>query len=126
MAHDEGLAERIREIMYVVPSSDGHSAEPRKGGATSHFVTEKKMFGGLCFMVSGNMCCGIVGEILMARVGPGQYFQCLELPHAREMDFTGKPLKGMLYVDPEGVAEDEDLQAWIDRCMAFMKTLPPK
>ena len=62
----------------------------------------------------------------MARVGPDQYEECLKLPHAREMDFTGKPLKGMIYVDPEGIAEDEDLKAWLDRCVGFMKTLPPK
>ena len=109
MAYDEGLAERIREMMAALPD-----------------VTEKKMFGGLCLMVSGNMCCGIVDETLMARVGPDQYTDSLQLPHAREMDFTGKPLNGLVYVDPEGIAEDEDLQAWVDRCMVFMKALPPK
>ena len=109
MAYDGGLAERLREVLADVPD-----------------VTEKKMFGGLCLLVSGNMCCGIVDETLMARVGPDQYAESLELPHAREMDFTGKPLKGMIYVDPEGIAEDEDLQAWVDRCMICMKTLPPK
>ncbi|VGO14929.1 hypothetical protein PDESU_03499 [Pontiella desulfatans] len=109
MAYDEGLAERIREILADVPD-----------------VTEKKMFGGLCLLVSGNMCCGIIDDILMARVGPEQYEECLKLPHAREMDFTGRPMKGMVNVDPEGIAEDEDLSAWIDRCMVFMKTLPRK
>ena len=62
----------------------------------------------------------------MARVGPDQYEECLKLSCAREMDFTGKPLKGMVYVDPEGVAKDADLKAWIDRCLSFMSTLPPK
>ena len=109
MAYDEGLAERLREVMEGLP-----------------FVTEKKMFGGLCLMVSGNMCCGIVDETLMARVGPDQYLDCLELPYAREMDFTGKPLKGLIYVDPDGISEDQDLKAWVDRCMNFMQTLPPK
>ena len=109
MAYDEGLAERIREVLADVPD-----------------VTEKKMFGGLCMMVRGNMCCGIVDETLMARVGPDRYAEDLELPHARKMDFTDKPLKGMIYVDPDGISEDEDLQAWVDRCMMFMKTLPPK
>ena len=109
MSYDEGLAERIRDVLADVPD-----------------VTEKKMFGGLCLLVSGNMCCGIVNETLMARVGPEQYEESLKLPHAREMDFTGKPLKGMICVDPEGIAEDEDLQAWVDRCREFMKTLPPK
>lgn len=109
MSYDEGLAERIRERL-----SDEIG------------VTEKKMFGGLCLLVRGNMCCGIVGETLMARVGPDQYPECLELPYAREMDFTGKPLKGMIYVDPEGIAEDEDLKLWVDCCLGFMNTLPPK
>lgn len=94
MSYDEGLAERLREVL-----------------ADASDVTEKKMFGGLCLLVSGNMCRGIVDETLMARVGPDRYAEYLELPHARGMDFTGKPLKGMIYVDPEGIAEDEDLQA---------------
>lgn len=109
MAYDEGLLERLRDVM-----------------ADIHGVTEKKMFGGICVLVNGNMCCGIVNDILMARVGPDQYFQCLELPHAREMDFTGRPLKGMIYVDPAGIAEDKDLKGWVDRCMNFMNMLPPK
>lgn len=109
MGYDEGLLERLRDVMVDIPG-----------------VTEKKMFGGMCIMVNGNMCCGIVDELLMARVGPDQYLQCLEVLHAREMDFTGKPLKGMVYVDPDGLAEDEDLLGWVNRCMNFMDTLPPK
>lgn len=130
MSFDEGLLERLREIMHIVPPSGGSVGDgmPPKGGTTDFIpdVTEKKMFGGMCILVNGNMCCGIVDDTLMARVGPDQYFQCLELPHAREMVFTGKPLKGMIYIDPEGVAEDEDLKAWVERCMTFMNTLPPK
>lgn len=109
MSYDEGLAERVREVMSDRPD-----------------VSEKKMFGGLCLLVSGNMCCGILGDTLMARVGPDQYDECLMLPHARQMDFTGRPLKGMLYVDPEGIAEDDELKAWIDRCLVFVRALPPK
>lgn len=109
MAFDEGLLERLRDVMTDFPG-----------------VTEKKMFGGLCILVNGNMCCGIVNDTLMGRVGPDQYEECLKLPHCREMDFTGKSLKGMVYVDPEGIAEDEELRGWVDRCMNFMNTLPPK
>jgi hypothetical protein len=109
MAYDEGLLERLRDVMGDIPG-----------------VSEKKMFGGMCILVNGNMCCGILDDVLMARVGPDQYEECLKLPLAREMDFIGKPMKGKVCVDPEGAAEDGDLKAWIGRCMAFMKTLPPK
>lgn len=109
MAHDEGLLERLRDVMADIPG-----------------VTEKKMFGGLCILVNGNMCCGIVNDILMGRVGADQYEECLKLPHCREMDFTGRPLKGMIYVDPEGTSGDDDLRTWVERCMSFMNTLPAK
>ena len=109
MAYDEGLAQRIREIF-----------------STRGEFLERKMFGGLAFMLSGNMCCGVVRDTLMLRVGPEQYDACLALPHAREMDFTGKPMRGMLYVDPPGIAEDRDLEAWIARAVSFAASLPPK
>jgi TfoX/Sxy family transcriptional regulator of competence genes len=107
MAYDEGLAERLRECLRGLPN-----------------VQEKRMFGGLCLLVGGHMTCGIVGETLMARIGPQAYPECLNLPHAREMDFTGKPLKGMVYVDPAGIEDDEILARWVDRCLAFVRTLP--
>lgn len=84
------------------------------------------MFGGLCFMVSGHMCCGIVDDALMARVGPGHYKASLEEPHVREMDFTGRPMKGMIYVTPAGIADDSELRRWIDTCVGFVQSLPPK
>ena len=108
MAYDEGLAIRIEECLADQP-----------------FRT-RKMFGGLCFLVNGNMCCGIVGDTLMARVGPDQYADCLTQPFAREMTFTGKAMKGMIYVDPEGIVEDEDLRRWLERCFRFVQRLPPK
>lgn len=109
MAYDERLAERVREQF-----------ESRTD------VEEKKMFGGLCFMVSNHMCCGIVGNMLMGRVGPGQYQECLSRDHVREMDFTGKAMKGMVYVSHEGVESDSDLALWISICTGFVETLPPK
>ncbi|MDH3871358.1 MAG: TfoX/Sxy family protein [Gammaproteobacteria bacterium] len=109
MAFDEGVAQRLREVF-----------------ADRTDVVEKKMFGGIAFMVSGNMCCGVVGEELMARVGPGQYEKALKEPYAREMDFTGKPMKGFVYVDVQGFASDEDLESWVGRCEQFVDTLPPK
>lgn len=109
MAYDEGLAERVRE--YLQKRTD---------------VGEKRMFGGLCFMVRDHMCCGLIGDDLMARVGPDAYDTCLALPHAGVMKFTGRPMKGMLTVDAAGLAEDADLAAWVDRCLAFVDGLPPK
>ncbi len=84
------------------------------------------MFGGLCFLLNGNMCCGIVGETLMVRVGKEAYEEALARPHAREMDFTGKPLRGMVYVDPGGIAEDGDLEGWIQTGVGFAESLPRK
>ena len=109
MAFDEGLAQRLREHLRDVPG-----------------IEEKRMFGGLAFMVRGNMCCGVLASNLMARVGAEQYETCLAHPHARKMDFTGKPLRGFLYVDEEGIEEDDDLQEWIDRAYRFVETLPAK
>lgn len=109
MAYDEGVAQRLREALADRPD-----------------VVEKKMFGGIAFMVAGHMCCGIVGEELMARVGPDQYDAALKEPHAREMDFTGRPLKGFIYVGVEGFASDADLETWIARCGQFVRSLPPK
>ena len=109
MAYDDGLAERIREIF---------------NGSLD--VEEKKMFGGLAFMVRGNMCCGVKDDLLMARVGPEQYSKALKRRHAREMDFTGKPLKGFIYVDTQGIENDRDLKLWVGLCQGFVRSLPPK
>lgn len=109
MAYDEGLAERLREVF-----------------SNQRNVTEKKMFGGIAFMVNGNMCCGVVNDMLMARVGPVQYEAALNKPHARKMDFTGKPLKGFVYVAPEGIESDEDLAGWVKRSLDFVTSLPAK
>lgn len=73
-------------------------------------VVERKMFGGLAFRVRGNMCCGVVGGELMVRVGAGGYDELLAEPHARPMDFTGRPMKGMLYVGAPGTATEVDLR----------------
>ena len=76
-------------------------------------------------MISNHMCCGIIGDSLMARVGADQYEECLRKKHAREMDFTGKSLKGMLYVSPQGVESDTDLESWVKICSRFADSLPP-
>ena len=109
MAYDEGLAQRIREVLHDQPG-----------------LVEKKMFGGLAFMINGNMSIGVVKHDLMVRVGAEAYQQTLEHPDAREMDFTGKPLKGFVYVDGSAVESDEKLSEWIDRGQQFALSLPAK
>tara|TARA_R110001599_G_scaffold353795_2_gene597970 strand:- start:115383 stop:115649 length:267 start_codon:yes stop_codon:yes gene_type:complete len=77
-------------------------------------------------MISGHMCCGIVGEMLMARVGPDSYEECLQQKYAQEMDFTGKFMKGMVYVLPEGIESDVSLFGWVGMCESYVKNLPLK
>ena len=109
MAFDEGLAERVSTALDDEPD-----------------LSERKMFGGLAFMIAGNMCVGIVGDDLMVRVGPDSYEAALDLPHTREMDFTGRTMRGLVYVDAAGTAEDDQLEAWIQRGLDFAGSLPPK
>ena len=109
MAYDEELAERVRRALA-----------PREG------LSEKKMFGGIAFMLRGNMACGIVKDELMVRVGPERYDDALARPHARPMDFTGRAMRGMVYVTPEGLRSDTDLSVWLQRGLEFAESLPPK
>ena len=100
MAYDEGLAARVRDTF--------------RGRQD---VVEKKMFGGLTFMVAGRMACGVVHDDLMVRVGPAGHDAALAEPHARPMDFTGRPMKGMVYVGSAGVRRDADLVRWVERAI---------
>lgn len=109
MAYDEKLAKRVRDLLAKTP---GYS--------------ERKMFGGLCFMLNGNMACGIVKDELMVRLAPDSYEKGLARPHARPMDFTGRPMKGMLYVGPAGIKDDAALADWVEGAAAFAEGLPPK
>jgi TfoX/Sxy family transcriptional regulator of competence genes len=109
MAYDEILAERIRTLLYRRKS-----------------ITERRMFGGLAFLVGGNMACGIIKEELMVRVGPDRYDEALGQPHARPMDFTKRPMRGMVYVGTAGFSTDQSLKAWVDRGVRFARSLPAK
>lgn len=109
MAYDEGLAERVREIL------DGRTD-----------VSEKAMFGGIAFMVRGHMCLGIVRDDLMVRVGPEAYEELLRQPHARRMDFTGRPMKGFVYVASAGLEMDSALQRWVGYGLRYAASLPAK
>jgi hypothetical protein len=106
MAYDETVANRVRQALGKHVDFD-----------------EKRMFGGLAFMVRGHMCCGIVGSELMVRVGPDAYAKALALRHARPMDFTGRPLTGMVYVGPAGFKTETALDAWVGRGLAFVLSL---
>ena len=109
MAFDEGLAERLREILKT---RDG--------------ITERKMFGGLAFMSNGHMFVGVTDNALMARVGPIEYASALGKRDVREMDFTGKPMQGYVFVDSAGLESESDLAHWVGTCLRFVETLPPK
>lgn len=84
------------------------------------------MFGGLAFLIDGKMFVGISGAKLMARVGAAHYRDALAMPHVRQMDFTGKPMNGYVYVEPAGLAEDAALQAWVGWCASHVASLPAK
>jgi TfoX/Sxy family transcriptional regulator of competence genes len=109
MSYDHGLAQRVREIIGQRPG-----------------VSERAMFGGLAFLVDGKMFVGISGSSLLARVGAERYDDALALPHVRQMDFTGRPMRGYVYVDPAGLANDRDVQAWVTWCVEYVARLPAK
>ena len=109
MPFDEKLAERLRPVFQG-----------------KYTVVEKKMVGGLAFMVNGHMCCGIVGKDLVVRTGPDAFEQAIQQPHARPMDFTGRPMKGFVYVAPKGYRSDSDLKSWTQRGLDFVLSQPPK
>ncbi|MGQ0504687.1 MAG: TfoX/Sxy family protein [Myxococcaceae bacterium] len=106
MAYDEVLAECIR------------GAVSRRGG-----ITEKKMFGGLAFLLNGKMFCGIVKDELMVRVGPDRNAEALKKPHVRPMDFTGRPMKGYVFVAPAGCRTDAAVAAWAKWGAEFVASL---
>jgi len=109
MAFDEGLAQRLRQQLAGTPG-----------------VAEKRMFGGLAFLIDGNMCVGVIGEELIARVGPDATDAALGRPGARVFDFSGRPMKGWVTVAAAGVESDDALAAWTGDALGCVRTLPPK
>lgn len=103
MAYDEHLADRLRMTLKSLNAQ----------------YVEKKMMGGLCFMVDDKMCIGIVKDDLMARISPETYEKALSEPGCRPMDFTGRPMKGFVMIEPSGMDMDEDLEKWVQRCLDF-------
>ncbi|WP_432823206.1 TfoX/Sxy family protein [Trichloromonas sp.] len=109
MAYDQDLAARVRAALISLDGFD-----------------EKKMFGGLCFLLHGNMACGLVRDLLIVRVGPEGYAAALAQPHAALFDLTGRPMTGWVQVSPAGVKREADLAAWLQRGVDFARSLPPK
>jgi TfoX/Sxy family transcriptional regulator of competence genes len=109
MSFDESLATRIREALA------------RKRG-----VEEKKMFGGVGYLLNGNMLVGVWKDSLIVRLGPDNYDDALLEPHVREFNITGKAMKGWVLIQPEGVEDDGQLKGWIERALKFVKTLTTK
>ncbi len=109
MSYDAKLAERVRALLAS------------EGG-----IVEKKMFGGLAFLLFGNMCCGVLQEELIVRVPLEETDRVLNEAHTRAFDFTGRPMRGWVVVEPAGFAKEATLARWIERCLAFASTLPAK
>ncbi|MBI2170856.1 MAG: TfoX/Sxy family protein [Chloroflexi bacterium] len=109
MPYNEALADRIR-IAFA----------QRQG------VTERKMFGGIAFMVDGKMAVGVQKDDLMLRVSGEEFERALARPHVRPMDFTGRPMVGFLYVAPGGCQADADLRMWVDMAVSYAQALPAK
>jgi TfoX/Sxy family transcriptional regulator of competence genes len=109
MAFDQHLAERVRAVL-------GDDAG----------VVEQPMFGGLAFLVDGHMACGIVKDQLMVRLGAAGADAALERPHVRPMDFTGRPMRAMVFVEPAGVVDAQELRRWVEAGVEHARSLPPK
>jgi len=109
VAYDEGLAERVRALISLRED-----------------VTERKMFGGIAWMLAGNMACGVIGEEVIVRVAREDYENALGEPHVRQFDFTGRPMRGFVSITPEGTADEEELAGWVDAGADYAGTLPAK
>ena len=109
MAYNENLSLRIQELLVDQPALEG-----------------KKLFGGIGFMLQGNMACGVNKDDLVVRVGPEGYEQAVIRPYTRPFDITGKPLKGWFLVGPVGYSDDDDLVAWVEEGVTFALSLPAK
>lgn len=109
MAYDEKLAQRVRLILMERSE-----------------LVEKKMFGGVGFLVNGNMACGINGDQLIVRMSEAEFNHAITQPHVRVFDLTGRPMKGWVFVGSSAIAGDNDLKIWVERGLQFARGLPPK
>ena len=109
MPYNDRLAERIHRIL-----------------ADKEGFTERRMFGGIAFMLNGNMCCGVINDYLILRLGSEEAQRALREPHAKEFDLTGRPTKGIILVTPSGYASEDSLRRWLRRAADFTSSLQPK
>jgi TfoX/Sxy family transcriptional regulator of competence genes len=109
MPFDPSLTDRVRKVL-----------------ARHKGIAERKMFGGLAFLIRGNMCCGILGKDLIVRLGREGTEEALREPHTRAFDFTGTPMKTLIYIAPPAVESDEALRDWVRRALDFARSLPAK
>ena len=109
MSYDENLAQRIRKLLAGQPGR-----------------TEKRMFGGVSFMLQGNMACGVLKEEMIVRIDPEEHDVAVAKPHVRTFDFSGRPMKGWIMVAPGAHASEEGLQAWVQQGVRYALSLPPK
>jgi hypothetical protein len=109
MAYDPDVAFRVRAEL-----------------STRAAVVERKMFGGVALLVGEAMCVGVLGNELLARVGPDRYLEALRQPHTRIMDFTGRPMRGFVFVAPAGFRTARQLGRWLDWCLEHVQSLPPR
>lgn len=109
MAYDEALASRVRKILSPVSG-----------------FSEKKMFGGLCLLIHGNMCCGVLKDELVLRLKPERAQEVLSGPHTRPLDFTGRPMKGFVFIEAGGLRTDRQLRDWVSMARLFARSLPRK
>lgn len=107
MVYNEALAARVRNELIGAPA-----------------LEEKKMFGGITFMVSGQMCCGVLKDDLIVKIGADNWDQLIAQPHVRPFDFSGRPMVGMVYVAQPGVASESSLREWIDRGLRYVQEHP--
>ncbi len=109
MPYDTFLATRIRAALGPLP-----------------LLQEKKMFGGVGFLINGNLACGVHKNDMIVRVGPQNYERAISRPHTHVFDMTGHPMAGWVMVEPGGCASESQLKAWVDQGVAFAGSLPPK
>jgi len=109
MPYDELLAARMRTAIGPLPN-----------------LEEKKMFGGVGFILNGNMACGVHKNDMIVRVGPEKYEEALSRPHTRVFDMTGRPMAGWVVIEPAGCASESDLKGWVEQGLAFARSLPGK